>query len=330
MPVIQTRALVGPSFESGESSLVIRLLTPELGRLGVMLKGARSVRGGGSAGAMQPLAEVEVAAYHREGAELATLRDVAVVKTHEALRTNLDRFALGSFLLDVALEALPPGHAAPELFAFLSGSFDALEAVVESPPLTASGHALLRLLSLLGVEPLIDESLLDGRWRAAAAAPGLPGGSAPTAPPAPDGSARAHSDPAAAAKPRLFLMQVAEGLIVAASGQTGPVAPSSPRSASPPAHRLSPMPTHPEADDYAVAAVLPLPPPAVRAIYDNQRTPDDELPGLPAVSPAHAIALLRAAIALARHHLDIRPRSLRYLEQTLFRRFPLDTARGSE
>jgi hypothetical protein len=90
------------------------------------------------------------------------------------------------------------------------------------------------------------------------------------------------------------------------------------------------MPTHPEADDCAVAAVLPLPPPAVRAIYDNQRTPDDELPGLPAVSPAQAIALLRAAIALARHHLDIRPRSLRYLEQTLFRRFPLDTARGSE
>lgn len=288
---------------------------------------------------MQPLAEVEVAAYHREGAELATLRDVAVVKTHEALRTNLDRFALGSFLLDVALEALPPGHAAPELFAFLSGSFDALEAVVESPPLTAAAHALLRLLSLLGVEPLIDESLLDGRWRAAASAPGPPGGSAPTAPPAPDGSARAHSDSAAIPKPRLFVLHVAEGLIIAAPGHYRPPSPSpspysSPASSpAPRSPRPPPPPGHAQDDDDSAptaAAMLPLPPPAVRAIYDNQRTPDDELPGLPAVSPAQAVALLRAGIALARHHLDIRPRSLRYLEQALFRRFPLDTARGSE
>ncbi len=334
MALIKTHAFVGSAFPSGDKDLVIHLLAREFGRLSLFIRGGQVSKSGRTA-TLQPLAEIECTAYLREGRDLATLSEAALLDPHIPLRDDLARLALASFILDVALETSLPAEPIPEVYDHASAAFAALESAEESPPLTAAAHGLLRLLALNGVEPAIDESLLTGEWKRARGTTTRGAGTPAEA----GGSSR---------KPGAFLLLLAEGLIVAAPGEPGSrhdhlpptratgrtqrVVGSSRRTdqktqASQPGedqkgHRR-PSVTRRDADESRPRApvglprAVPLPPAAVRAVYDHQRTPTDRLPDLPAIDPSAAADLLRALAALATYHLDIRPRSRRFLETVL-------------
>ncbi len=290
MNEFSTRAITGLSYEYKESHCLVRLLTREAGRLAVSVPGARSARGGkGRAAWLEPLCEVEAHLRLREGAEVASLADLEGIEAREALRADVDRFALASFLLEIALEAAPVGEPAPALFDAVALALGDMERAAESPPLTLAAFWVLRVMTLLGVAPRIDDALLSGAWKRSAA-PASEGKEAPR-------------------KPARFFLDVEKGLILAAPGEPGA---RPPRAAEDGSH-----PGRPGVE----RRVFVFTPAMVRAIYEAERAPTERLAALPALPPAGAAGLIAALRALAERHLEIRPRSARFLEQTTLSRF---------
>lgn len=310
MAVIKTQAIVGTAFDLGDKDLVVHVLTPEHGRLGIVVRGGKNSLKGRAA-AMQPLAEVELTATLREGRDLATLGEVAELDPHEGLRRDLNRMALASYLLDLGLATAMPGDDADagETFALLRAALTHLETAPESPPVTATSHWLLRFLAMHGVEPDIDTALLSGAWRAGAnsAQTRQSGQSSQSG----ESGQSGQSGPFAR-KPARFVLYVAEGLIVAAPGEPGARIPSS----GDEGRDGDGVARHPAAGPRGIS----LPPPAVRAIYESQRTETERLGDLPAIAPAAAAGLLRALAALAVHHLDVHSKSWRFLETTVLKK----------
>ncbi len=320
MPVIKTTAVVGSAYPAGDKDLIVHLLAREFGRLSVAIRGGQGSKGGRAA-TLQPLAEVEVTAYLREGRDLATLREDALVNPHTVLRNDLGRLALASFLLDVALESSLPGHETPDVYDLMCFALGALETAPESPPLTAASHWLLRLLTLLGVEPTIDETLLTGGWREGrrkprryllylaegmiAAAPGEPGARMP--PGREDEQERivAHESQGPSENLERNLGRDAQatgrgrrGSEYARGEKTGRTR------AVEPGHGTLSGPGRGIADEpgrrvTAGPRAYSLAPAAVRAVYENQRADTEQLASLPLMTPRNAVALLRALIALA-------------------------------
>src|SRR5688572_29216501 len=69
MPPIHTDALVLRTYKMGETSNVVVLLTRERGKVRAVAKGVRGPKAKGKA-ALEPLSEVRVGLYGRQGAEL--------------------------------------------------------------------------------------------------------------------------------------------------------------------------------------------------------------------------------------------------------------------
>ena len=158
-------AIVLQLYETGDTSQVVRVLTPGHGRLSLMAKGMRR-KNSRLAGVLQPLAGVEVVFSLREGAEMGTLREAAPCDDRHGLRGDLERLALASLLAEAAAESVEPGQPAPHAHALLEAALAALEPGVAPSGATMASHYLLRLLTLAGFEPTIDASLL-GPWEGA-------------------------------------------------------------------------------------------------------------------------------------------------------------------
>jgi len=298
MNLIQTRAIVGPAFDYREADQMIHLLTREAGRISIAVPGIKSSRGR-RAGILQNLAEIEATFHLREGAEAARLDDASLLDEHTGLRGDVDRLALASFLLDLGLDAAETGHAAPALYDAVSLGLSQMEAAVESPPLTLAARWALRILTIAGIEPCIDEALLNGAWR-------RKGGGA---------------------RPEHFYLDVAGGVIRAGARPATDAGEIARGGASAGPRKMAVGGARLRGGELGGADRLaPLEPPAVRAVYENLRAPSAELPDLPSLAPAAAIELLRALAALAAHHLGMKSKSMHFLEQTVFSRFSLDNA----
>ena len=103
-----TDALVIREVAYSESDKLLTLLTPEYGRVGVMAKGARSMRS-----KLMTASQI----YSWGNYEIYTrgdhhwLREAALIEPFYGLRADLDRIALANYLCDVTYEAT--GENAP-------------------------------------------------------------------------------------------------------------------------------------------------------------------------------------------------------------------------
>src|SRR5262245_29759861 len=85
MPLLSSDALVLRTYKVGETSKVVVLLTRERGKVRAVAKGARGVRSRYQS-ALEPLSEVRVGLYGRQGAELYRLGECELVRS--AFRTG--------------------------------------------------------------------------------------------------------------------------------------------------------------------------------------------------------------------------------------------------
>lgn len=153
-------ALLLAQYATGESSEVLHIFSPTHGRLSVMVKGARSAKAKYGF-ALQPLHELELLLYLREGAELGTLREASVLHAPHALSHDPVRLALAGVLVELAAENAPHGSPAEELYAAARAAVRALEA--ESAPeaqLAAALRSTLTILRIAGYAPRLDPALL--------------------------------------------------------------------------------------------------------------------------------------------------------------------------
>lgn len=123
---------------------------------GVMRGVLRSARGGRAPlrALTQVLSHIRVSAFQGARAELATFREVDLVRSSYPLATSLERAAAAAAVAEMLLTFCPPGEVAVRQFRLALVVLDGLLQTVE--PDLAVAYAQLWILVLAGVLPPLD------------------------------------------------------------------------------------------------------------------------------------------------------------------------------
>ena len=168
--ILRTRPLT-------ETSLIIHWLTPDLGRLATVAKGARRPKSP-FAGKLDLFYAADFSFSRSRRSELHILREVGLRETHGAIREDILKLQQAGYAAAFIEQATETETPLPEIFE-LTRAF--LKHLCEHTPQPQNIFALeLKLLRELGLEPDIEEtrltpgarkivqSLLDGDWDSAA------------------------------------------------------------------------------------------------------------------------------------------------------------------
>ena len=148
--ILRTRPLT-------ETSLIVHWLTPELGRLATVAKGARRPKSA-FAGKLDLFYSAEFSFTRSRRSELHTLREAVLRETRSAIRGDIARLQAAAYAANFIEQVTETETPVPEIFG-LARSF--LDWLGEQPPTPQSLFALeLKLLRELGQEPDTNESRL--------------------------------------------------------------------------------------------------------------------------------------------------------------------------
>jgi DNA repair protein RecO (recombination protein O) len=153
--VLRTRPLT-------ETSLIVHWLTPDLGRLATVAKGARRAKSP-FRGKLDLFYHADFTFVRSRRSDLHLLREVALRETHAVLRrqlTALQQAAYATALIEQTTETETP---LPVVFELLNGLLGQLDRRPPQPPMVLAFEA--KLLAELGLEPLADEPLLSAGSR---------------------------------------------------------------------------------------------------------------------------------------------------------------------
>ena len=107
MPPLTTDALVLRTFPLGEMSVVAVLLTRSKGKVRAVAKGARGP-GDRYQSSLQPLSEVRITLYGREGTELFRLGAVELLRSSEPPNSNLESLLALEYCAELFEAFIPP------------------------------------------------------------------------------------------------------------------------------------------------------------------------------------------------------------------------------
>lgn len=143
--------------DQGESDRRLTILTPELGKLDVVAKGARK---GGSrlAGVSDPLSVAILGLA--VGKRIRYVTQAQPVTSFRGLRTDYDRLQLGLALCELYAAVIPAEEPDPSIYSLLVRSLAAVEA--HERPLVASIWAQVRLLQDTGFLPDFQNCVVTG------------------------------------------------------------------------------------------------------------------------------------------------------------------------
>lgn len=161
MAVVSTPAVVLRSFAYGETSLILRFYTEELGLVGAIAKGARR-RGSKGGGAPATFSRGVLTAYVKSGRDLHTMKDFAQDRVRRALARDPVRFAAASVVGEIVLRHTGEERS-PRLFGVLNQALDRLESVEDAeliPELLARAWSLV---AEMGYLPGLDRCVRCGR-----------------------------------------------------------------------------------------------------------------------------------------------------------------------
>jgi len=164
---LRSLAIVLRRWPFSETSLTLRLLTPEHGTLSLLGKGVNKL-GSGSFAVLDTWALVEIEFGGREGAELLDLYSARLLDRNSGLERDPERLAAAAVLAEIAEDAAPPGQASQEIFEWLRRALAALATQpTEQDPASVVVPALMRGLFLLGLDPTLEAEPAatgDRRW----------------------------------------------------------------------------------------------------------------------------------------------------------------------
>ncbi len=146
-----------------ETSLIVNWLTPDLGRISTVAKGARRTKSP-FRGKLDLFYEGDFSFQRSRRSELHTLREVVLRETNPTLRQELgylQQASYGATLIEQTTETQTP---LPEVYELFRGFIHAL---TKQPPKPRTVFAFeLKLLEILGLAPDLAESKLPTEARA--------------------------------------------------------------------------------------------------------------------------------------------------------------------
>ena len=151
--LITTDGLITRSYPSGDHDRVVHLVTPEHGRLSVMVKGGQSKQNRHAA-ITQLFTYGNYELYHKNG-EIYWLRGGSVLHSFYSLTEDLSRMALATYLCDVTSELTGEGERAESLLRMLLNTLYAINAGTNTPAII-KGVFELRAMAMEGYMPGLD------------------------------------------------------------------------------------------------------------------------------------------------------------------------------
>ncbi len=168
--ILRTDAVVLRTVDYGETSRIVTLFTRDLGKMGVMARGARSARSRfGST--LEPLSYIQAVVHVRPARELQTLSEASHLRIFPRLTTSLDRFAPAVRAVELTGALMQAEQAMPSALDLLVEALESLDAPGERG-VNAWPWFALGLAHLLGFSPSLDraavESVEEQGWLALA------------------------------------------------------------------------------------------------------------------------------------------------------------------
>jgi len=159
--IVTTTCVVLQTFPYGDTSKILRLMTPDLGPKSAIARGALRPKSK-FGGLIESFSDGIATLYLKENRDLHTLSDFELVADRRGLANDLVRFAGASVLCELVMRLAPEQQDEPLYGALRSG----LDALVAAPADAADATALReiwRLVGELGFEPHLTHCLQCGR-----------------------------------------------------------------------------------------------------------------------------------------------------------------------
>lgn len=154
-----TTGLILRETETKESDKILTVLTPELGRISVIAKGARSRRSKYTA-ACQLLAYDEMT-LRRKG-EWYYLAEASTIELFDGVRQDIEKLALAAYFAELTEAVCQDAMAAADILPLLLNALFALGALGKPNRLVKVAF-VWRLLAEAGFAPLVDGCAVCGR-----------------------------------------------------------------------------------------------------------------------------------------------------------------------
>jgi DNA repair protein RecO (recombination protein O) len=152
-----TEAIILRRVDFGEADRLVTLLTPDVGKLRVLAKGARKITSR-KAGHIELFARTTVQLAKGRTFDLVTQAEL--IEPHRVLREDVSRGSLAHYLCELVEQFAPEDSEDAELYAWLSNAL--LSLCDANDPHLVSRYFEMRLLSLAGYRPQLFKCALTG------------------------------------------------------------------------------------------------------------------------------------------------------------------------
>ena len=172
-----TRGIVFRQTKYSDSSLVVRILTEEMGLRSYIIKGARGPKSKMKASLFQPLTLLELVVSQKEKTDLQHIREARVAYSYQSMHNDIRKSSILLFLNELLYKSIQEEAVNPELFHFIFDHLILLDQTLENP---ANFHLLfvIHLSRNLGFFPhgsYLNENtvfdLIEGQFLQAEALP---------------------------------------------------------------------------------------------------------------------------------------------------------------
>lgn len=164
MPLLSSDAFIIGTYPLREKDRIVSLLTRDSGKKRGVARGVQGARSP-FAGLLEPMTEVRVAYFEKEGQELVSIRSLDAIRTSFRLSKDLDRALLLSALAESLQSFVSDSDPAEPFYRLARHVLDALFAGGE--PARARAYFDLWILKLSGLFPTPSECAGCGRAIAA-------------------------------------------------------------------------------------------------------------------------------------------------------------------
>lgn len=160
MPLISAEAIVLNAYPLAEADLLAVLLTRDLGKVRVVAKSARRLKGR-FAGALSVLSHLQVDFYERENRDLSYLRSCDLIESFFDVQSDYSFQVVGAYFAEVLDSILPDRESNPKMFRLLLAMLRARSNGVE--PAYVLAYFNVWLLRLSGLLPAFESCFSCGR-----------------------------------------------------------------------------------------------------------------------------------------------------------------------
>lgn len=158
--IITTPAVILKSFPYGDTSLVARCFTREMGKISIIARGARRKKSPQGA-YLQPMSHLEMVYYYKSTRDLQTVSKLSFLSGWSGIMADLKKISYGLAIIELTEKILSEHDANPHLFDELVAVLQALNDRDKRLNLIY-WYYQVKLLSVLGFRPDLYNRELPG------------------------------------------------------------------------------------------------------------------------------------------------------------------------